>query len=83
MRWTAAGPSGATTPTEIFRVDLDDDHRLVRVTVTAKLSFAIGSCEGRVVAVGGPASGTTTHVLRALRIDAVVVFTLDPSLLQV
>ena len=52
--------------------------------MTAKLSFAIGSCEGRVVAVGGPASGTTTtHVLRALRIDAVVVVTLDPSLLQV
>lgn len=77
------GPSGATTPTDVFRVDLDDDQRLVRVGVTAKLSFAIASCEGRVVGVGGPASGTTTHVLRALRIDAVVVVTLDPSMLQV
>jgi hypothetical protein len=77
------GPSGAATPTDVFRVDLDADRRLVRVGVTAKLSFVMASCEGRVVAVAGPASGTTTHVLRAARIDAVVAVTLDPSMLQV
>jgi hypothetical protein len=77
------GPNGATTPTDVFRVDLDEDHRMVRVGVTAKLSFVIALCEGRAVGVGGPTSGTTTHVLRAPRIDAVVAVTLDPSMLQV
>jgi hypothetical protein len=77
------GSDGAATPSEVFRVDLDADRRMVRVGVTAKRSFVIALCEGRAVGVGGPAAGTTTHVLRALRIDAVVVVTLEPTMLQV
>ena len=78
-----ASARAASTDADVFRVDLERPHRLVRVVVTAKRSFAVALSEGRVVGVGGPATGTTAHMLRALRIDAVVVVTLAPSLLEV
>jgi hypothetical protein len=76
-----SGPPAEATPTEVFRLDLDAEHRLVRIVVTAKLSLAAAFCEGRVVGVSGPADGTATHVLHATRIDAAVAFTLDPTAL--
>jgi len=44
-----SGPPADATPTEVFRLDLDAEHRLVRIVVTAKLSWAAAFCEGRVV----------------------------------
>jgi len=78
-----AQPGGTPTATEIFRIELDNDHRMGRVTVTAKLSFVMALCDGRVVAVSGPTAGPGTHIVRALRLDALVVITLDPTMLQV
>lgn len=79
-----AAPPAGPTPTEVFRVDLDRARRLARISVTAKLSFAVALCAGRVVAAGTPhAGGAALHVLRAARIDALVVVTLAPDLLQV
>jgi hypothetical protein len=76
-------PPGSPTPTEIFRIDLDHDHRMGRLTVTAKLSFVMALCDGRVVAVSGPTAGPGTHIVRATRLDALVAVTLDPTALQV
>jgi hypothetical protein len=76
-------PPGSPTPTDVFRIDLSRDHRMGRVTVTAKLSFVMALCEGRVVTVSGPTSGPGTHVVRAVRLDALVVVTLDPTMLKV
>ena len=74
---------GNPTPTEVFRIDLDRDHRMGRITVTAKLSFVMALCDGRVVAVSGPTAGPGTHFVRSVRLDAFVVVTLDPTMLQV
>jgi hypothetical protein len=74
---------GFAAPGEIFRVDLNDDHQLVRVTVTARLSFAVAFCAGKVVVVRAPVSGPVDHMLRAQRIDAVAVMTLDPSAVEI
>jgi hypothetical protein len=78
-----AAPADAAATSDVFRFDLDQPHRLSRVSVTAKRSFVFALSEGRVVAVGGPTTGTTTHALRALRIDAVVAVVLAPSTLEV
>ncbi|TDB89412.1 hypothetical protein E1264_08340 [Actinomadura sp. KC216] len=77
-----SSPDGGT-PAEVFHVDLTDDHRLVRVAVTAGSSMAIAYCEGRAVAVRGAAAGQAEHMLRAPRIDAVSVVTLDPTAVRV
>lgn len=76
-------PPGTPTPTEVFRVDLDRDHRMGRVVATAKLSFVTALCDGRVVAVSGPMAGPATHILRAARFNALIAVTLDPSMLRV
>jgi len=86
-RWlealTPSAPPAVPTPTEVFRVDLDRPRRLARINVTAKLSFAVGLCAGRVVAASAPhPGGAALHVLRAARLDALVVVTLAPDLLQ-
>ncbi|MGH3243480.1 MAG: hypothetical protein ACRDNL_24090, partial [Spirillospora sp.] len=78
-----AGSPDPGTPAEVFRVDLIDDHQLVRVAVTAGSSFAIAYCENRAVAVRGAVAGQTEHMLRAPRIDAVEVVTLDPTAVRV
>jgi hypothetical protein len=77
------GAPGSATPAELFRVDLDADRRVVRVAATAKLCFVTALCEGRVVGVHGPASGPSTHEIRAGRIDAITILALDPTALQV
>lgn len=87
-RWleplTPSAPPAAPTPSEVFRVDLDRPRRLARVSITAKLSFAVGLCAGRVVAASAPhPGGAALHVLRAARLDALVVVALAPDLLQV
>lgn len=64
------GSPGSATPTDVFRVDFDHGRRMVRIGVAATRSFVIAFCEGRVVAVRGPVSGQTEHLLRAPRIDA-------------
>ena len=71
------------TPTEIFHVDFDLDHRVVEIGATAKLSFAVALHDGRVVGTAGPAAGPASHRIRAPRLDAVVVYTLDPQALRV
>ncbi len=48
------GPSPNDTPTDIFRVDLDEEHRFVRFVIAGKLSMVTGLCDGRVVAVSRP-----------------------------
>ena len=70
------------TPTDIFRLDLDEDQRLVTATVTAKLSLAVGLREGRVVAVSGPVDVPFAHVLQAARLDAVLIVALDATRLR-
>ena len=85
-RWLEplTGPAPVVdTPTDTFHLDLHADHRLVRVTVTAKLSFLVARCDGRVVGVDGPRSGAVTHIVRAPRIDTATIVTLDPAALQV
>lgn len=77
------GAPQAPTPTEVFRVDLDRDHRMARLVITAKLSFVVALCEGRVVAISGPSAGPASHVLRATRLNVVIAVTLDPTILQV
>lgn len=85
--WLASLDGATTTDaaatSDVFRVDLNRPHLLVRVSVIAKRSFVFALSEGRVVAVGGPTTGTTTHALRALRIDTVVAVILAPSMLEV
>ena len=77
------GNEAAHTPTEVFRVDLDADHRIVEVTVSAKLSFVVALHDGRVVGAAGPEAGPASHRIRAPRLDTVVVYTLDPTSLLV
>lgn len=79
-----AAPPAGPTPAEVFRVDLDRPRRLARISITAKLSFAVALCAGRVVATGTPnPGGSALHVLRAARIDTLIVVALAPDLLQV
>jgi hypothetical protein len=73
----------AQTKTEVFRLDLDAEHRLVEVTATAKLSFAAALRAGRVVGVSGPTAGTGRHRIQAPSIDAVVIYTLNPTSLLI
>jgi len=81
---TPSSGTPAPTPTDVFRVDLDRPRRLARVSITAKLSFAVALCAGRVVTVSAPSlGGAALHVLRAARLDTVVVVALAPDLLQV
>lgn len=77
------GGEGAHTPTEVFRFDLDDEHRVASVVVTAKLSYVVALHGTRVVGASGPTTGTATHLVRAPRLDAVVAYTLSPDGLQV
>ncbi len=77
------GEQASHTPTEIFRVDFDDDHRIVEVNVSAKLSFVVALHDGRAVGVSGPTAGAGSHRIRAPRLDTVVVYTLDPTALRV
>jgi hypothetical protein len=73
----------AHTPSEVFRFDLDADHRIVEVTAIAKLSFVIALHAGRVVGVAGPTAGQARHRIRAPRLDAVVVYAVSPTSLLV
>ena len=77
------GAEASHTPTEVFRLDFDADHRIVEVTVTAKLSFVTAFHDGRVVGAAGPEAGPASHRIRAPRLDTVVVHTLDPTALRV
>jgi hypothetical protein len=77
------GAEASHTPTEVFRVDLDTDHRVVEVTVDAKLSFVTALHGGRVVGAAGPEAGPASHRIRAPRLDSVVAHTLDPTSLRV
>ena len=77
------GDEAAHTPTEIFRVELDTDHRIVEVTASAKLSFVVALSDGRVVGAAGPQAGPAAHRIRAPRFDTVVVYTLSPASLLV
>ena len=77
------GGEAAHTPTEVFRVDLDADHRIVEVTVSAKLSFVVALHDGRVVGAAGPEAGPASYRIRAPRLDTVVIYTLDPTSLLV
>ncbi len=72
-------PSPNDTVTDIFRVDLNDEHRFVRMTIAGKLSMVTALCDGRVVAVSGQASGLTNHFLHAPRIDAVIAVVAGPT----
>ena len=76
-------PAPNDTPTDIFRVDLDEEHRFVRFVITGKLSVVTGLCDGRVVAVSDQVAGQATHFLQAPRIDAVVAVVVDPTALQI
>jgi len=77
------GTPGSATPAELFRVDLDGVRRVVRVVATAKLVFVVALVAGRVVGVSGPAAGSSTHQIRAGRIDAVSILTVAPDALEV
>jgi hypothetical protein len=79
-----AAPPAGPTPAEFFRIDLDRPRRLARISITAKLSFAVALCAGRVVAIGTlHEGGSALHVLRAARIDTLIAVALAPDLLQV
>lgn len=78
-----AGDTAADTSTEVFRVELDADHHIVEVGVSAKLSFVVALHDGRAVGASGPAGGPASHRIRAPRLDTVVVYTLAPTSLLV
>ena len=78
-----SGSEASHTSTEVFRVDLDTDHRVVEVTVDAKLSFVAALHDGRVVGAAGPEAGPASHRIRAPRLDSVVAYTLNPTSFRV
>ncbi|MCP4002256.1 MAG: hypothetical protein GY727_15205 [Gammaproteobacteria bacterium] len=68
---------------DVFQFEFFNSHPRVEVKVTAKYSFAFGLRKGKVVATStSPVAGTATHVLLAVSIDEVIVYTLSPSSLQ-
>ena len=71
------GLPAAEPVAEVFRVDLDGVRRVARATATAKLSLLTALYEGRVVGVAGPAAGPAGLEVRATRIDAFTVTTVE------
>jgi hypothetical protein len=64
---------------KIFTLELNQLNKIVFVEAQADSSFAIALHERKVVATGGPGSGLSTYELRAISIDTVVLYTINPS----
>jgi hypothetical protein len=70
-------------PCDVLTLELDAPRRLVQITVKGRQSFALGLRDGKVVAVDGPKSGSTTFELRALEIDTVIFYAISPGFVRV
>lgn len=82
----AVAPSAAASAPiacDLFRVDLDTPRRAVHVTVKGRQSYAIALRAGKVVDIAGPRSDAGTLSLRAIAIDAVLVYAIAPGMLKV
>lgn len=76
-------PNESPASCDVFTLEFDLPRRLAQITVKGRHSFAVALREGKVVAVDGPKSGSTTFELRAIAIDTVIFHAISPGFIHV